>query len=78
MSALGHAGCFMNRRMRVCLTRKLAGKVNGVDLAGYQAGDVLDLPAAQALLLVAEGWAVDEPRTSENPDQQDNFMRHAS
>ena len=53
--------------MRVCLTRKLAGKVNGLDLKGYQAGDVLELPPLQARVLVAEGWA-----TQETDDDRDS------
>jgi hypothetical protein len=51
--------------MRVRLTRKLAGKIDGVDLQGFQVDDVLDLPMQQADLLVAEKWAVPERRASE-------------
>jgi hypothetical protein len=51
--------------MRVRLTRKLAGKIDGVDLQGFQVDDVLDLPTQQADLLVAEKWAVPERRASE-------------
>ena len=43
--------------MRVRLTVKLAEVVNGIDLSGYAEGDVLELPAAQARLLLAEKWA---------------------
>jgi hypothetical protein len=47
--------------MRVRLTRKLADRINGIDLAGRSAGDVLNLPDRDALCLLAEGWAaVDE------------------
>jgi hypothetical protein len=53
--------------MRVCLKRKLAGKINGVDLKGYQAGDVLELPPSQARMLVTEGWA-----TQETDDDRDS------
>lgn len=55
--------------MRVRLTRKLAGKINGVDMKGFQAGDVLDLPAQQADLLVAEEWAVPEGTPSEHYEE---------
>jgi hypothetical protein len=44
--------------MRVRLTRKLAERVDGVDLSSYREGDVLALPSHEAELLVAEGWAV--------------------
>ena len=41
----------------VRLTRKLADKIDGVDLSGHQVGDVIVVPSHQARLLVAEGWA---------------------
>jgi hypothetical protein len=44
--------------MRVRLTRKLAEQIDGVDLRGCEVGDVLDLPRAEARLLLAERWAV--------------------
>lgn len=44
--------------MRVRLTRKLAQRVDGIDLSSYHEGDVLDLSVREADLLVAEGWAV--------------------
>ncbi len=43
--------------MRVRLTVKLAEVVNGIDLSSYVEGDVLELPARQARLLLAEKWA---------------------
>ncbi len=46
--------------MRVRLTRKLAESVDGVDLSAYGVGDVLDVPPADAHLLIAENWAVPE------------------
>jgi len=48
--------------MKVVLTRKLADAMDGVDVAAYQVGDVLDLSAAEARLLVAERWATPERR----------------
>jgi hypothetical protein len=44
--------------MRVRLTRKLAERINGVDLSGRVPGDILELPDREALSLVTEGWAV--------------------
>ena len=44
--------------MLVRLTRKFADRINGIDLRNRAVGDVVDLPDAQALGLVAEGWAV--------------------
>ena len=46
--------------MRVRLTRKLAKHIDGVDLTAHEVGDVLDLPAREAHLLVAEQWAIPE------------------
>ena len=48
--------------VRVRLTKKLANRMDGVDVSPHRVGDILDLPAAQARLLVAEEWAVDRER----------------
>jgi hypothetical protein len=64
--------------MRVRLTRKLAGKIGGVDLKGFQVDDVLDLPARQARLLVAEQWAVPDSRASDGAYQSAEIIAHAS
>jgi hypothetical protein len=64
--------------MRVRLTRKLAGKIDGVDLKGFQVDDVLDLPVRQARLLVAEQWAVPDGRASDGAYQSAEIIAHAS
>ena len=43
--------------MRVRLTKKLAEKIDGIDLRGRAIGDTLDLNPRDAAVLVAEGWA---------------------
>jgi hypothetical protein len=43
--------------LRVRLIRKLAERVNGVDLSKVDVGDSLDLPSRDACILIAEGWA---------------------
>ena len=53
--------------MRVRLVRKLADVVDGIDLRGHQAGDVLDLRTADAGVLVAEGWATPARRAADLP-----------
>src|SRR5262245_33926085 len=44
--------------MRIRLVRKLADAIDGVDISAHSVGDVIDLPADEARLLMAEGWAV--------------------
>jgi hypothetical protein len=41
----------------VRLTRKYAEAIDGVDLSRNQVGDLLDLSARDARILIAEGWA---------------------
>ena len=43
--------------LRVRLIRKLAERVNGVDLSKVHVGESLDLPSKDARILIAEGWA---------------------
>lgn len=43
--------------MKVRLTRKFSNLLNGIDLSHFQKGDTLDLPARDAQMLLAEGWA---------------------
>jgi hypothetical protein len=49
--------------MHVRLKRKLAEKIDGIDLSNQEVGDVFELPERKAQMLVAEGWAVLERRT---------------
>jgi len=44
--------------MRICLLRKLADRLDGIDVSGCREGDVIDLALAEAELLIAEGWAL--------------------
>ena len=43
--------------VKVLLTRKLAECIDGVDLSDRHVGEVIDVPPAQARLLLAEEWA---------------------
>jgi hypothetical protein len=43
--------------MLVKLTRKLAERIDDVDVSNHQVGDVIDLSPSEAHLLLAEGWA---------------------
>ena len=53
--------------MKVCLVRKLADCIDGVDIAPYRVGDEIELPERQARLLLLEGWAVNERRLNHMP-----------
>ena len=44
--------------VKVRLTRKFAEMIDGIDLSGVRAGDVLELTEEEARLLIAEGWAL--------------------
>ena len=44
--------------MNVKLTRKLSAAIDGIDLSQHWVGDVINLPDTEALILIAEGWAV--------------------
>ena len=52
--------------LRVRLIRKLAERLNGVDLSKVCVGDVLDLSSKDARILVAEGWAEPVDAVSEH------------
>jgi len=43
--------------MRIRLVRKLAERLNGIDVSLRGVGDVIELPIRDAQMLVAEGWA---------------------
>ena len=44
--------------MRVRLVKKLAEMIDDIDLSRARIGDILTLRFEEALLLIAEGWAV--------------------
>jgi hypothetical protein len=53
--------------MKVILTQKLADKLDGIDLARFRVGDVVDVSQSEAGLLVAEGWAMFDRRVRSRP-----------
>lgn len=61
--------------MRVRLTRKLAGHINGVDLRAHNPGDVFDISPEEGGLLIAEGWAIAERRFA---DRGESARRYGS
>jgi hypothetical protein len=50
--------------MKVCLTRKFAEAIDGIDLSASAVGDVLDLDPSKARLLIAEDWAFPDRRAA--------------
>ena len=44
--------------VKVRITRKFAEFIDGVDLSSKRVGDVIEVPARDAKLLIAENWAV--------------------
>jgi len=57
-------------QVRIRLTRKLANALNGVDLRATAVGDVVDVPAGLAGMLIEEGWA--EVMAVERPSSADD------
>jgi hypothetical protein len=62
----------------VYLARKLAEKIDGVDLTAHQEGDVLDLPPSDARLIIAEGWGIPERRAAERGERRGYSVSRAS
>ena len=44
--------------MKLRLTRKFAEFINGIDLSRARSGDLIELSDRDAVVLMAEGWAV--------------------
>jgi hypothetical protein len=43
--------------MKIRLERKFAELINDVNISNYRVGDVIELPAHDAKMLLMEGWA---------------------
>jgi len=48
--------------MKVRLTKKLAERIDGVDLSEYHVGEVLELSPRESRVLIAEEWATERER----------------
>ena len=57
----------------VRLTRKLADRIDGVDLTGHTVGETLHLQYHDAQLVVAEGWG--EVVANDRPQQRRQRVR---
>ena len=60
--------------MRVRIVRKLADRVDGVDLTHHDVGEVIDLPEMDGRLIVAERWGEFARREAD----LDGYGRHDS
>jgi hypothetical protein len=66
--------------MKVKLVRKFANAINGIDLSRVSVGDIVELGAYHAALLISEGWAehvtpekvVDDVYVASNSDAAEN------
>lgn len=63
--------------MKVRLTKKYAERIDGVDLVDRDIGEMLDLPAEKARLLVAEEWAMPDRRGENGPPPPKTERRRA-
>jgi hypothetical protein len=43
--------------VRIRLTRKLAGRLDGIDVSNQQVGNIMELSDKAGAMLIAEGWA---------------------
>jgi hypothetical protein len=52
--------------MKVRLTKKLAERIDGINLGTSRVGDVLELSEPEARLLIAEDWATARERREQS------------
>ena len=64
-----------HRTMKVVLIRKLAERMDGVDVASCEVGDVLDLSPHDARALLAERWAIPDRRHHNGPPPENERRR---
>jgi hypothetical protein len=63
--------------VKLLLTRKLAECIDGVDLSDRHVGEVIDVPPAEARLLLAEQWAqLAEPQPLTGTDAAPEPVQH--
>jgi len=61
--------------IKVRLTRRFAQIINGIDLSRARAGEELELPAREAQMLVAEGWAALIDTANDRPGRHSRKTR---
>ena len=61
--------------MRVRIVRKLADRVDGIDLTNYDVGELIELPEMDGRLMVAEQWGEFARREGDLEDGRDAAAR---
>jgi hypothetical protein len=56
--------------MRVLLTKKLANRIDGVDISAHAVGEIFEVSPNEGNLLIAEQWAIADRRAAQRPEQQ--------
>src|SRR5205809_2388315 len=67
MSSHLHNEVAVRLMIHVRLIKKLALRLNGVDLSSVNVGDVIELPDATSRMLIAEGWGEPVSEKSDEP-----------
>jgi hypothetical protein len=63
--------------MRVRIVRKLADRVDGIDLTNCDVGEVIELPDPDGRLIIAEEWGVFARRQADVGTGRDNAVGQA-
>lgn len=63
--------------MRVRIVRKLADRVDGVDLTNCGVGEVVELPDSDGRLVIAEQWGVFARRQADMETGRERAVGHA-
>lgn len=63
--------------MRVRIVRKLADRVDGIDLTNCGVGEVIDLPDPDGRLIIAEEWGVFARRRADVEQGRDQVVGRA-
>ena len=64
--------------MRVRIVRKLADRVDGIDLTNCDVGEVIELPEPDGRLIIAEQWGVFARRQEDLGNEHEHAVGSAS
>lgn len=77
-TSIRHESCSIRDSMRVRLVRKLADRVDGIDLTHCDVGEVIELPEPDGRLIIAERWGEFARRQADLVNGRDLSMGRAS